>query len=106
MEIPINSRWRITTDSENWIVERRMRNAKQKDRQTGEIVPRWEQISFYRSLSSCMNALFERQLRMIPDSAKDLIRRVKCIRAEILTACRPFAESTTVKSRENDDVAA
>ena len=86
MIIPVNKKWRITSNTHCWQVERL--KGKQKDGSD-----RWEPITYHVDFKGAITTLAERRIRLIDSSIPEEIRSaIREIRDEAIAAIKIFHE--------------
>jgi hypothetical protein len=85
MIIPVNKKYRITSDSRCWQVEER--RGKRKG------APRWEPISYHVEFKNALTFLGEHRIRLIDSSVPDeIIAAIQQIKDEVISATECFRE--------------
>ncbi len=92
MIININKKWRITSDSNGWIIEQCL--GMRVKPMTGEEVPRWKGVAYLQSLEKAIAHLFEIRVRMIDsDSPREIVEQIQQFRQEARKALAPFNQA-------------
>jgi hypothetical protein len=86
MIIPVNKKYRITSDSRCWQVEG------YRGKRKGD-VPRWEPISYHVEFKNALASLGEHRIRLIDSSVPDeIIAAIRQIKDEVISATECFRE--------------
>ena len=87
MIIRVNDKYRITSNSNCWQVEKR-----KSDRKNGS--ERWQPLYYHADLEGALVSLAELQIRLIPDGAtvEEIKARLGEIRDECVTASKLLLE--------------
>ena len=88
MIIPIDSKYRLKSDTNQWMIQKfRTR----KDRKTGEIVDDWEAVKFFSNPSNMVNTLAQMMIRESEaQTLTDALAEVDRVTTSLLQALTPM----------------
>lgn len=87
MQVDINKDWRITTDSMNWILQKRY--ITQTGKKKGEI--RWESEAYCGSLGSLLNHYLDKRTKdNDAGSIAEIVNIIEEVREEIIELTEPL----------------
>lgn len=100
MIIEIDNEWRLSSDSLQWIVQRR--NGWKTDRRSGKRVERWDAQEYWREWPDALDALFKMRIRLsgVKGPPDVCLEEMRMIHADFLRLKNRIAEMSRELPRE------